>query len=297
MRKILIVARREYLAAVRTKAFLIGLLSMPVMMFGSILVQMMLKDQVDLADKRFAVVDRTPGRRASRPCSRPRPKRGTRRRSTTRRRRRRPRPSSSSRRSPLRADARGDGRAAVRALGAGPQEGARRLPRDRPRRPEAARRRAAGPRPAGPAPQAARGREAIRYQTNTPARRRLPRLGRDDRQRPRPMQQRSGAAKVSLKALTSTRCMPVPLVTKKLSKKDPQTGRRSPTRPTRAAPRRSCAGRAGDPDVHDDPGRHDAADAERLRGEDAADRRGAARLGPAVRADDGQAARAWSACR
>ena len=49
MRKILIIARREYLAAVRTKAFLIGLLSMPVMMFGSILVQTMLKDQVDLA--------------------------------------------------------------------------------------------------------------------------------------------------------------------------------------------------------------------------------------------------------
>lgn len=61
MRKILIVARREYLAAVRTKAFLIGLLSMPIMMFGSILMQTMLKDQVDLADKRYAVVDRTPG--------------------------------------------------------------------------------------------------------------------------------------------------------------------------------------------------------------------------------------------
>ena len=61
MRKILIVARREYLSAVRTKAFLIGLLSMPIMMFGSILMQTMLKDQVDLADKHYAVVDRTPG--------------------------------------------------------------------------------------------------------------------------------------------------------------------------------------------------------------------------------------------
>jgi ABC-2 type transport system permease protein len=61
MRKTLIVAKREYLAAVRTKAFLIGLLSMPIMMFGSILMQTMLKDQVDLADKHYAVVDRTPG--------------------------------------------------------------------------------------------------------------------------------------------------------------------------------------------------------------------------------------------
>ncbi len=61
MRRILIVARREYLAAVRTKAFLIGLLSMPLMMFGSILMQALLKDQVDLTDKHYAVVDRTPG--------------------------------------------------------------------------------------------------------------------------------------------------------------------------------------------------------------------------------------------
>ncbi|HEY2158429.1 MAG TPA: ABC transporter permease [Isosphaeraceae bacterium] len=61
MRKILLVARREYLAAVRTKAFLIGLLSMPIMMFGSIIVQSMLKDQVDLREKHYAVVDRTPG--------------------------------------------------------------------------------------------------------------------------------------------------------------------------------------------------------------------------------------------
>ena len=61
MRRTLIVARRRYLAAVRTKAFIIGLLSMPIMMFGSILVQMVLKDQVDLGDKHYAVVDRTPG--------------------------------------------------------------------------------------------------------------------------------------------------------------------------------------------------------------------------------------------
>ena len=63
MRKILIVAGREYKAAVRTKAFLIGLLSMPVMMFGSIIVQTALRNQVDTKDQRYAVVDRSPGAR------------------------------------------------------------------------------------------------------------------------------------------------------------------------------------------------------------------------------------------
>jgi ABC-2 type transport system permease protein len=61
MRKIMLIAAREYKAAVRTKAFLIGLLSMPVMMFGSIAVQTALKDHIDITDKHFAVVDRTPG--------------------------------------------------------------------------------------------------------------------------------------------------------------------------------------------------------------------------------------------
>ena len=61
MRKTLLIAAREYVAAVRTKAFLISLLMMPLMMVGSIVVQLALKDHVDLRDKRFAVVDRTPG--------------------------------------------------------------------------------------------------------------------------------------------------------------------------------------------------------------------------------------------
>jgi ABC-2 type transport system permease protein len=61
MRKILIVAWREYLAAVQTKAFIIGLLLMPVMMGGSILVPWLVKDMVDTDDKVFALVDRTPG--------------------------------------------------------------------------------------------------------------------------------------------------------------------------------------------------------------------------------------------
>jgi ABC-2 type transport system permease protein len=63
MRKVLVIACREYVAAVRTKAFLLGLLLMPVMMGGSVLVQWLAKDLVDIRDKRFAVVDRTPGRK------------------------------------------------------------------------------------------------------------------------------------------------------------------------------------------------------------------------------------------
>jgi ABC-2 type transport system permease protein len=57
----LVVAIREYLAAVRTKSFVISLVILPVMMGGSIVVQMLLKNQVDTREKRFAIVDRTPG--------------------------------------------------------------------------------------------------------------------------------------------------------------------------------------------------------------------------------------------
>jgi ABC-2 type transport system permease protein len=59
MHKILTVARREYNAAVRTKAFLISLFVMPLLMGGGFIVQFLLKDQVDTQEKRFAVVDRT----------------------------------------------------------------------------------------------------------------------------------------------------------------------------------------------------------------------------------------------
>lgn len=63
MRKILVIAAREYVAAVRTKSFLISLLILPLMMGGSILVQLLLKDQVDTTEKRFAIVNRTPGQK------------------------------------------------------------------------------------------------------------------------------------------------------------------------------------------------------------------------------------------
>ena len=61
MRKILVIAVREYLAAVRSKSFVIGLVLMPVLMSGGIVAQHLLKDQVDLRPKHFVIVDRTPG--------------------------------------------------------------------------------------------------------------------------------------------------------------------------------------------------------------------------------------------
>src|SRR4051812_12573495 len=61
MRKVLVIASREYKAAVRTKSFLVSVLMLPLMMGGSVLVQILLKDQVDISAKRFVVVDRTPG--------------------------------------------------------------------------------------------------------------------------------------------------------------------------------------------------------------------------------------------
>lgn len=63
MRKMLVIAVREYLAAVRTKTFLITLIIMPVLMGGSIFMQWLLRDLHDTKTKHFAVVDRTPGAR------------------------------------------------------------------------------------------------------------------------------------------------------------------------------------------------------------------------------------------
>lgn len=61
MRKMLVVAVREYLAAVRTKTFLITLIIIPVLMGGSIFVQWLLRDFRDTKTKLFVIIDRTPG--------------------------------------------------------------------------------------------------------------------------------------------------------------------------------------------------------------------------------------------
>jgi len=59
VRKILIIARREYRAMVGTKAFLIALTMMPVLMLGGIAVHAFLRDRVETEDKTIVVVDHT----------------------------------------------------------------------------------------------------------------------------------------------------------------------------------------------------------------------------------------------
>ena len=57
MRKILVIARREYMAMVAAKSFLISLAMMPVLMLGGILVPKMLEGKVDLEDRVIVVLD------------------------------------------------------------------------------------------------------------------------------------------------------------------------------------------------------------------------------------------------
>jgi ABC-2 type transport system permease protein len=59
MRKMIVVAVREYQAAVKSKAFLMTLVAMPILWGGSIVVQMAMRNKVDTKDKRIAVVDYT----------------------------------------------------------------------------------------------------------------------------------------------------------------------------------------------------------------------------------------------
>lgn len=59
MRKVWVIAGREYLASVRTKAFLISLILMPILFGGGAIAHMLLEGRVDLEDKRLVVVDGT----------------------------------------------------------------------------------------------------------------------------------------------------------------------------------------------------------------------------------------------
>ncbi len=59
MSKVLAIAKSEYLTAVRSKAFLIGLFLMPVIMAGSIVVQTLVESKADVQDRKMAVVDAT----------------------------------------------------------------------------------------------------------------------------------------------------------------------------------------------------------------------------------------------
>src|ERR1700730_6202106 len=57
MRKMLVIAFREYQAAVRTKTFIISLVIIPVMMLGSVILQVLLHGVVDQSAKHFVVLD------------------------------------------------------------------------------------------------------------------------------------------------------------------------------------------------------------------------------------------------
>lgn len=59
MRKVWVIAAREYFATVRTKAFVIGLLIVPVLMGGSIVLQKLLEGFRDTSDLHFVVINRT----------------------------------------------------------------------------------------------------------------------------------------------------------------------------------------------------------------------------------------------
>lgn len=59
MRKTLIVAQSEFVTLVRSKAFLISLILMPIVMGGSVMLVRATKDATDTKDRRFALVDYT----------------------------------------------------------------------------------------------------------------------------------------------------------------------------------------------------------------------------------------------
>jgi len=61
MRKVWVIASREYNAAVRTKSFLISLVFMPVLMVGSGAMQALVDDLAGSKENKYAVIDRTPG--------------------------------------------------------------------------------------------------------------------------------------------------------------------------------------------------------------------------------------------
>ena len=59
MNKTLVIAKREYIAAVRTKGFIITMLLLPIFMGGGFIVMALTQDKVDLTDKRIAAIDQS----------------------------------------------------------------------------------------------------------------------------------------------------------------------------------------------------------------------------------------------
>src|SRR5262249_41054665 len=61
MRKTLVIVIREYQASVRSKAFIISMVIMPVFMGASVVMQTLFKDNGEKKQRTFALIDRTPG--------------------------------------------------------------------------------------------------------------------------------------------------------------------------------------------------------------------------------------------
>ncbi len=59
MHKIWIISKREYLAMVRTKTFIVTIVLMPLLMLGGILAQEFLEGRIDISDKHVVVIDPT----------------------------------------------------------------------------------------------------------------------------------------------------------------------------------------------------------------------------------------------
>ena len=59
MHKAFVIARREYLAMVGSKAFLFSLAIMPVFMLGGAVIPQLLRNKVDINEKRIVVLDET----------------------------------------------------------------------------------------------------------------------------------------------------------------------------------------------------------------------------------------------
>jgi ABC-2 type transport system permease protein len=59
MRRIFLIAKRDYLAAVRAKAFLIGLIVAPLMFGGGFIGVGLMRKKPDIADRKIAILDRT----------------------------------------------------------------------------------------------------------------------------------------------------------------------------------------------------------------------------------------------
>ena len=59
MHKAFVIARREYLAMVVSKAFLFSLAIMPVFMLGGAVIPQLLRNRVDLKDKQIVVLDQS----------------------------------------------------------------------------------------------------------------------------------------------------------------------------------------------------------------------------------------------